>query len=296
MREDIYRFRYQQAKIANSQSGDGYHQLDRDRYVPYPGVFFQDDFLERVDRASTTLAIDYLTQGKPLDAKEALDNIYHAHYLTEPDFDPFQSYLGFQKKWVEMMGIIEERRGEVQKGGFRLTSRTGDVFQIRAETSADLEGIQKVHRSAFNSPAEAHLVDMLRAGGKASISLLAEMSAEIAGHILFSPVSIDPPAPGWGALGLAPLGVIPERQRQGIGSALVNQGLERCRLLDIHLVVVLGDPAYYARFGFQLAIDHGLRNEYQADDHFMVLELIPGELAKFTGLVKYAAEFSESGT
>jgi hypothetical protein len=115
MREDIYRFRYQQAKITNSQSGDGFQQLDRDRYLPYPGVFFQDDFLERVYRASTTLAIDYLTQGKPEDAKETLNNIYHAHYLAEPEYDPFQSYLGFQKKWVEMMGIIEQRRAEVRK-------------------------------------------------------------------------------------------------------------------------------------------------------------------------------------
>jgi hypothetical protein len=115
MREDIYRFRYQQAKIANSRSGDGYHQLDRERYLPYPGVFFQDDFLDRVYKACTTMAVDYLSQHNLEDAKQALDNIYHAHYLAEPEYDPFQSYLDFQKKWVEMMGIIDERREEVQK-------------------------------------------------------------------------------------------------------------------------------------------------------------------------------------
>lgn len=118
MREDIYRFRYQQAKIASSKTGDGYHKLNRERYMPYPGVFFQDDFLDRVYRACTTLAIDYLAQGKPKDAKEALHNIYHAHYLAKPDIDPFQSYLSFQKKWVEMMAIIEERRAEVKKAVF----------------------------------------------------------------------------------------------------------------------------------------------------------------------------------
>jgi hypothetical protein len=118
MREDIYRFRYQQAKIANSKTGYGYHKLDRDNYMPYPGVFFQEDFLDRVYRACTTLAIDYLSQGKPKAAKEALHNIYHAHYLGEPDTDPFISYLTFQKKWVEMMGIIQERREEVQKAVF----------------------------------------------------------------------------------------------------------------------------------------------------------------------------------
>jgi putative acetyltransferase len=174
-----------------------------------------------------------------------------------------------------------------------LNTRT---VQIRAETTSDLEGIQRVHRLAFDSPAEANLVDLLRASGRASISLVAEIDTEIAGHILFSPVTLDPPAQGWHALGLAPLGVIPERQRQGIGTALFNQGLEACRSLGSDLVVVLGDPAYYARFGFQRALDHGLCNEYQAEDHFMVLELAPGELAKYNGLVKYAPEFNQTGS
>ena len=118
MREDIYRFLYQQAKIANSHYGPGYQQLDRDRYLPYPGVFFQDDFPERVYKACSTLAIDYLTQGKKEDAQEALNNIYHANYLAKPEYDPFQTYLAFQKKWEEMMGIIEERRAEVQERVF----------------------------------------------------------------------------------------------------------------------------------------------------------------------------------
>lgn len=118
MREDIYRFRYQQAKIANSQEGNGYHKLDRERYMPYPGVFFQDDFLERVFKACTILSIDYLAQDKPEDAHQALNNIYHAHYLAEPDKDPFKAYLEFQKKWEEMMGIIEERRPEINKRVF----------------------------------------------------------------------------------------------------------------------------------------------------------------------------------
>ncbi len=115
MREDIYRFRYQQAKIANSKFGDGVQQLHRERYLPYPGVFYQDDFLERVYKASTTLAVDYLSQGKKADARESLNNIYHAHYLAEPESDPFESYIRFQKKWVEMMAIIDENRDDVQK-------------------------------------------------------------------------------------------------------------------------------------------------------------------------------------
>jgi hypothetical protein len=118
LREDIYRFRYQQAKIANSRDGDGYHAVHRERYLPYPGVFFQDDFLKRVTHACTILGMDYLTKNEQDNAREALNNIYHAHYLAAPEGDPFQSYLDFQSKWEEMMGIIDERRTEVQKRVF----------------------------------------------------------------------------------------------------------------------------------------------------------------------------------
>jgi hypothetical protein len=114
LREDIYRFRYQQAKIANSQEGAGYHAVQRERYLPYPGTFFQDDFLERVTHACTILANDYLTKNEPGNARESLHNIYHAHYLAKPKTDPFQAFIAFQKKWEEMMGIIAERRLEVQ--------------------------------------------------------------------------------------------------------------------------------------------------------------------------------------
>lgn len=118
LREDIYRFRYQQVKIANSRDEDGYHAVQRERYLPYPGTFFQDDFLERVSHACTILAVDYLTKNEPENAREALNNIYHAHYLANPEKDPFQSFIAFQKKWEELMSIIEDRRPEVQKRVF----------------------------------------------------------------------------------------------------------------------------------------------------------------------------------
>jgi hypothetical protein len=118
LREDIYRFRYQQAKIANSRDGNGVHALQRDRYLPYPGTFFQDDFLERVTRACTILASDYLTRGESENARESLDNIYHAHHLAAPKTDPFQSYLAFQHKWEQMMAILAEKRAAVRKQVF----------------------------------------------------------------------------------------------------------------------------------------------------------------------------------
>ena len=118
LREDIYRFRYQQAKIANSKDGDGYHAVQRERYLPYPGTFFQDDFITRVTHACTILAGDYMAKKEPENAREALNNIHHAYYLAKPKTDPFQSFIAFQKKWEEMMGIIGEKRTEVQERVF----------------------------------------------------------------------------------------------------------------------------------------------------------------------------------
>lgn len=114
MREDIYRFRYQQAKISGSRDGDGYHQLRRERYLPFPGGFYQDDFDLRVTNACQLLAMDYLIKGESENAKETLANIHHAHTLALPKTDPFKSYIDFQKRWEEMMGIIDERREEVR--------------------------------------------------------------------------------------------------------------------------------------------------------------------------------------
>jgi len=176
-----------------------------------------------------------------------------------------------------------------------MTTVARATMHIREERSNDIEAIYRVHDSAFESSAEAQLVDLLRSRGKLTISLVAEDGEQIVGHILFSPVSIDPPARGWLALGLAPVGVIPERQRQGAGKALIHEGLERCKARGIHLVVVLGDPAYYTKFGFKRAFDFGFHNDYRADDHFMVLELSPGVLNNFSGLIKYAPEFNETG-
>lgn len=177
-----------------------------------------------------------------------------------------------------------------------MTTGAGGNLRIGEETTGDTRAIRRVHELAFDSSAEAHLVDLLRSRGVATISLVAEVGGEIVGHILFSPVSIDPPVHGWNALGLAPIGVIPEQQRQGIGKALVNEGLERCKELGIHLVVVLGDPAYYTKFGFWRASEFGLSNEYQVDNHFLLLELSPGVLNDISGLVKYAPEFNETGS
>ena len=168
------------------------------------------------------------------------------------------------------------------------------MMTLRPEKPCDLESIRSVHRSAFPTETESRLVDLLRARGKALVSLVAQVDGLVAGHVLFSPVVLEAHAGLLSGLGLAPLAVLPSHQRRGIGSSLVREGLEACRREQCPFVVVLGNPSYYQRFGFQTAGDAGLSNEYGATEAFMVLELAAGFLPEGGGLVKYAPEFSEA--
>jgi putative acetyltransferase len=165
-------------------------------------------------------------------------------------------------------------------------------MQIRAETAADHAAVHTVNRRAFAQPGEADLVDHLRAAGCATVSLVAVDAGAVVGHILFSPVTLDSSSPPTNWLGLAPMAVLPERQRAGVGSALVRAGLAAARAAGATAVVVLGHPEYYPRFGFAPASRAGLRCVYDApDEAFMALELVPGGVAGHRGLVHYAREF-----
>jgi putative acetyltransferase len=166
---------------------------------------------------------------------------------------------------------------------------------IRQEEPGDAAGIRTVLERAFPRPAEADLVDLLRQSGKATLSFVAFEHITIVGHILFSPVSLEPEIPRLPGLGLGPVAVLPEYQRQGIGSRLVRLGLAASKKFDYAYLVVLGHPAYYHRFGFQTGSKLGLCNEYGVQDEFMALELCPGALNGVRALVRYAPEFRETG-
>ncbi len=166
---------------------------------------------------------------------------------------------------------------------------------IRQETPADIPAVHSVEVAAFGRPAEADLVDLCRQHGRVSLSLVALRDKKLVGHVMFTPVTLDPPCPGWFGLGLGPVAVLPEFQRQGIGSRLIEFGLEVCRELGMDFVVLLGDPRYYSRFGFIPASEFGLGNEYGAEAAFMVRELKPGVLRGAKGVVKYVQEFRETG-
>lgn len=163
---------------------------------------------------------------------------------------------------------------------------------IRPEVERDRAVVHALNVAAFDGPAEAALVDLLRDQAQPLISLIAEENGAVVGHIMFSPVTLSG-HPALRIMSLAPMAVAPSHQQRGIGSALVRAGLEQCRQLGVDAVFVLGHPAYYPRFGFSPAVAGGIRSDYDVpDDTFMVLELDIGSLSGRSGTVTYHEAFS----
>jgi len=159
---------------------------------------------------------------------------------------------------------------------------------IRDENSQDRSEVYNVVSSAFGQGAEAELVDALRPAAEGVISLVAEEDGRIVGHVLLS--RMDAPFP---ALALAPVSVIPGRQRSGIGSALIHAATGRPRSDGWHAIFVLGDPDYYTRFGFNIEAAAGFASPY-AGSHFMVLGL-SSALPATTGELRHAPAFAALG-
>lgn len=154
---------------------------------------------------------------------------------------------------------------------------------VRDEMEADRAAIRAVVEAAFGQPDEANLVEMLRTTA-GTISLVAEETGDVLGHIALSPMQ----AP-FRALGLAPVSVTPERQGQGIGSALIREGVLRAKSLGYAAIFVLGDEGYYGRFGFDVPAAGGYTCRY-AGPHFARLKL-SDEVLPSHGSVEYAKAF-----
>jgi putative acetyltransferase len=166
------------------------------------------------------------------------------------------------------------------------------VLSIRRERPEDVPGIRHVNVAAFDTATERDLVDALRQQAPTAISMVAIEDDAVVGHILFSPVTLSS-HPDLPMMGLAPMAVVPERQRQGIGSALVRAGLDECRRSGIAAVIVLGHPEFYPKFGFVPASVFGLISGYDVPDEvFMALELDTGALEGKRGTVKYHPAFA----
>jgi putative acetyltransferase len=168
------------------------------------------------------------------------------------------------------------------------------MITIRPEGIQDYPAIQEVNLLAFGREVEARLVETLRQSANfiPELSLVAVKTGRVVGHILFSPIVIETHKGAVPALALATMAVRPELQNQGIGSQLVRQGLYECQRLGHKVVVVVGHPHYYPRFGFSSARAKGLEVPFDvSDEAFMVLELIPGILEGMSGMVKYPPAF-----
>lgn len=162
--------------------------------------------------------------------------------------------------------------------------------EIRPEETRDVPGVWDANRDAFGREAEARLVDDLRDGGYARLSLVAEDEGRLVGHVMFSEAVIRTAGGQVGALALGPVCVVPDRQGRGIGSALIRKGLDRCARAGHRIVVLLGHPDYYPRFGFSAERAGDLSSAYSGEA-FMALELAPGALSGVVGEFEFAPPF-----
>ena len=166
------------------------------------------------------------------------------------------------------------------------------VVNLRIEAATDIGAIRDVVEAAFDRPGEAQLVEALRASGSLVVSAVAVLGSRVVGYVGYSPAEILSADRAFPVLALGPMAVQPGFQRRGVGITLIQWSLERCRALAHGVVFVLGDPAYYARFGFVPALNLGVHCPFPAPpEAFRVLELQPGALSGHGGTLKYRPEF-----
>lgn len=166
----------------------------------------------------------------------------------------------------------------------------GESLVIRCEGAEDESAVRTVNESAFGRTDEADLVESLRKEGAVILSLVAEVEKGIAGHILFSRMWIDSPGASLAAVALAPLAVVPHHQGKGIGGTLIRGGLDALRERGEQIVLVLGHPDYYRRFGFSAEKARPLASPFPPDA-FLAVELSSKALGGIRGTVRYPAAF-----
>jgi putative acetyltransferase len=166
---------------------------------------------------------------------------------------------------------------------------------IREEQPQDIAAIRALNNAAFGQTQEGRIVDALRANGGLLLSLVATVDDRVVGHIAYSPVTIEAEGQTITGAGLGPMAVLPELQRRGIGSRLVEAGNQRMRDTGQPFIIVLGHAEYYPRFGFKPASTFGVRCEWEVPDEvFLLLALDEARLRGISGLARYREEFSSA--
>lgn len=221
------------------------------------------------------------------------------HYTRPPEWEgmrvPEVLLSGDHAKIAAWRREESERRTTARRES-PVGDRGSGLVVIRAESKADIPQIDAVHQAAFPGDDEARLVKALRKRHDLAASLVAEVDGQVVGHVALSPMRLADQAGIRGLMGLAPIAVRPAFQGRGIGSALVEQALREAANLGGRAVFLLGDPAFYARFGFSPAADAGFSSDYGSGPEFM-LATIPGREppAEWTGRVTFCDAFGDVG-
>jgi putative acetyltransferase len=168
------------------------------------------------------------------------------------------------------------------------------VVTIRFERPEDAAQVRHANELAFGQAMEADLVDKLRQACTDTLSLVAEDDT-IVGYIFFTPVLVESAERRVLGMALAPMAVLPDRQRRGIGSQLVRRGLNILRDRGCPFVVLVGHPEFYPRFGFEPCSAHGITSQWEGipDNAFMILVLDAQTMTGVSGVAKYRKEFDE---
>lgn len=175
------------------------------------------------------------------------------------------------------------------------------MLTIREEEIKDYNEVEKVVEESFKTAEfsdkdEHNLVRRLRKSNEfiKELSLIVEEENKILGHVLLTKALINGEDTSFEALALAPLAVLPEYQKSGIGKKLMNKAIERARELGYKSIVVLGHEKYYPKFGFEKASKYGVKAPFEVpDEAYMILELLPGGLNGVSGIVEYSKAFFE---
>ena len=176
-----------------------------------------------------------------------------------------------------------------------------DRLKIRSEEKNDYAAITQVNNFAFGQENEAKLIEKIRNSPSQKtindryipeLSLVAELDNKIVGYIMFSYIDlVDQKTTK--VLALAPIAVLPQYQNQGIGSLLVDTGLEIAKKTAAPMIIVLGEPKFYHRFGFKKAIDYGIQSPFDVPEEYFMVKFLNNDCDKYQGKVMYSTAFED---